>query len=261
MTKSQASGKEPLSTADYSRLLLTTHKTTVIVTAGFLAFASIIYVQLNLDRSFLYFLFGCWTATLLLIYRGLRHHRYPKFGTANTVTTVRAAGAMVLASTLPVTDAIPSSDNAYWTLSLFVACLIALDGLDGYYARRERLSSDFGARFDMEVDAFLALVIALILWQTQQAGIWVLGLGLMRYVFVVWSYFSQPLRAELFPSLRRKTVCVIQLGALCLMLSPLLQNPFTQIIGLAALICLSASFFIDIVWLYKRSSGDSSKTD
>jgi phosphatidylglycerophosphate synthase len=40
--------------------------------------------------------------------------------------------------------------------------LLALDGLDGWLARRFGLASAYGARFDMEVDGFLILVLALL---------------------------------------------------------------------------------------------------
>ena len=46
------------------------------------------------------------------------------------------------------------------------------------------MTSAFGARFDMEVDALLIQVLAVLAWQWDKAGPWVLMSGLLRYVFV-----------------------------------------------------------------------------
>lgn len=254
MTNPPAQQQEPFSTANYSRLVGATNKVLILTTLFCLPLAIFIYVQWGLDRSFLLITGIVWIVAIIIIRRGLTHHGHPTFGTANTVTTCRAAGAILLTGILPSAHALTLTDHHLWAISLLVALLITLDGVDGYFARRENLESRFGARFDMEVDAYLALVIALLLWQSQRAGIWVLGLGLMRYLFVIWSWYTPALRAKLFPSLRRKTVCVIQLSALCLMLTPLMVSSTIAYVGVTALVCLTASFVVDIVWLYNRSS-------
>ena len=203
-----------------------------------------------------------WAVMSALIFRGLKYHRFSVFGMANTVTTVRAAGTALLAGLVPVANELAqmplSSENTLlWGLSLWVLFLLALDGVDGFLARRSGLSSSFGARFDMEIDALLALVITLFLWQYGKAGIWVLGLGLMRYGFIVASFFAAPLRGDLFPSFRRKLICVVQLGALCLMLSPLSGSLSGTALGFIAMIALAGSFVRDIVWLYANSNAGS----
>ena len=43
---------------------------------------------------------------------------------------------------------------------LLSSVALALDGVDGQVARRTRTVSALGARFDMEVDAFLVLVLS-----------------------------------------------------------------------------------------------------
>lgn len=257
MTKSTDLIQEQLSPSDYSQLLKATYKTLTTVTVCGFALSTVIYVYLGLGRSFPLVVGGCWIIAVLLILRGLPDHRHSKFGTANAVTSFRAAGAIILTGILPMSRTISETNTTLWIVSLCIAGLICLDGVDGFFARREKLSSNFGARFDMETDAFLALIITLLIWESERAGIWVLGLGLMRYVFVFWSWFSQPLKATLFPSMRRKVVCVIQLVALCLMISPLLHGNAILLVGVSALGCLSASFLIDIVWLYRQASIDS----
>lgn len=200
-----------------------------------------------------------WLGMVLLIRRALPTHVHGVFGPANMITSVRAAGTALLAALIPlVNDASLLSDSSgtafLWVVSAAVLALLALDGVDGYLARRSRLASTFGARFDMEVDAFLALVLAVLIWRSGKAGLWILGLGSLRYAFIVASVWSAPLRGELYPSFRRKAVCVLQIAALCLMLSPLLSATLATLLGVTALVCLTASFAVDVVWLYRQST-------
>src|SRR5439155_607224 len=60
-----------------------------------------------------------------------------------------------------------------------------LDGADGWLARRTRMESAFGARFDTEVDALLIQVLAVLAWRWGKAGPWVLVSGLLRYLFLL----------------------------------------------------------------------------
>ena len=72
---------------------------------------------------------------------------------------------------------------APWAVFAVAALALALDGIDGWLARREGLTSGFGARFDMEVDSALALILALNAWAAGTAGAIVLLIGLPRYAF------------------------------------------------------------------------------
>jgi len=193
-----------------------------------------------------------WSCIVLLVWRGLTHHPHPRFGPANIVTTARASATAVLAGLIPAAEVLSSPPmNAWlWALTACVIAVLFLDGLDGYLARKTGLSSAMGARFDMEVDSLLALIIALYLWQSEEVGFWIVGLGVMRYAFVLASVWLKPLQGDLYPSIRRKTVCVIQLGALCALLSPLIQPPLSVAIGTVAILILAASFIRDIRWLY-----------
>lgn len=195
---------------------------------------------------------GVWAIIVVLLWRALPQHPFHVFGAANAITSLRAAITASLAGLIPIAERLsqPDSANLLWSLTTIVVLTLMLDGVDGYVARKNKLSSDFGARFDMEIDALLALVIAVLLWQSGETGLWVLGLGLMRYGFILASVWLPSLRAPLYPSVRRKTVCVIQLAALCAMLSPIVDGLGSLLIGSAALLCLSASFATDIKWLH-----------
>lgn len=199
-----------------------------------------------------------WTALWLLIlnvnWRGLAWHPHPTFGSANTVTLYRAAGTVLIAGLIPAASALQLQWP--WLTTAMVLVMLSLDGVDGYLARHSGLSSDYGARFDMEVDALLILVVSVFLWYSGKIGIWIIALGLMRYLFVLGSLCSPALRGNLYPSFRRKLVCVIQLIVLCAILSPLLSAPLSNLAGMLALICLTASFLRDVLWLYRHHSAD-----
>ena len=193
-----------------------------------------------------------WLIISSLMLTGLKYHPHKLFGWGNRVTAGRAAVTTLLAGFTPVASQIPAESIWLWLIALTATCTLCLDGLDGYLARKTKLTSAYGARFDMETDALLGLVITLFVWQSGKVGPWILALGLMRYVFLAASIVFAQLRAPLFPSLRRKTVCVIQVGALCLMLCPWIKADAASAIGAAALFCLSWSFLVDTTWLFRH---------
>ena len=140
-----------------------------------------------------------------------------------------------------------------WVPVSVVLLALLLDGLDGRLARSTGQLSVFGARFDMEIDALLALVVAVLLWQLEKVGVWVLGLGALRYLFIGASLVVPALDRPLFPSFRRKLVCVIQVAGLCLMLVPLVSPRESAVIGIVALTLLCGSFLRDVLWLLDRA--------
>ena len=171
-------------------------------------------------------------------------------GLANRVTFLRAALVMPVAA-MALLPAHLDAGATYWLLGL-AAIALALDGLDGAMARRTGRVTAFGARFDMELDALLILVLALLVWQTGQAGIWVLLIGLMRYLFVGAGWRWTWLQGELLPSRRRQTVCVVQSVALLVALAPVVSPDLASAIALGALILLSYSFIVDTLWLHRQ---------
>jgi phosphatidylglycerophosphate synthase len=176
----------------------------------------------------------------------LFYHRNVSFGPADWVTGVRAALTAVLAAML--VRAAPPDPGLVIGIASAAA---ALDGVDGWIARRTRTASTFGARFDMETDALLVLVLSALVWRSGKAGSWVLASGLMRYAFVaaasVWPWLQEPLE----PSRRRQTVCVVQIVALIAALLPSVDVPAATAIAAAALAVLAWSFLVDILWLWR----------
>ncbi len=174
------------------------------------------------------------------------------FGMANMITASRAALTAMIGGTVLAGDA----HHPSVTMSLFITALAALsltlDGMDGYLARRSRLTSDYGARFDMEVDALLIFLLAVAVFFQQKAGVWVLLIGSMRYAFLFAQMSIPRLRGTLPDSGRRKTICVMQGISLCLALVPFIPHMLQVSLLATALVLLIYSFMIDIRYLWRK---------
>ena len=170
-------------------------------------------------------------------------------GWASRVTQARLALVAVLVAAL-LEPAVYR--DAGWMVAGVALLALSLDGVDGFLARRLEECSNFGARFDMEVDAALILVLCLGAAVTGLAGAWVLLLGLMRYLFLLAGQTLTWLRFPLPPSFRRKLVCVWQVGALVVAISPLATGLGAELILLSALAGLVYSFAVDVLWLYNN---------
>jgi phosphatidylglycerophosphate synthase len=170
--------------------------------------------------------------------------------TPNLVTAVRAL-IVVMVAQLALR---PLAASPVIVIALAAVALI-LDGVDGWLARRTNTATEFGARFDMEVDAALILVLALFVWQLEKAGPWILLSGLMRYLFVasgwIWPWMRRPVPS----SFRGKFVCVVQTIGLMIALLPVVEPPVSTAIAAVSLAALCYSFFVDTLWLYR--CGDS----
>ena len=167
-------------------------------------------------------------------------------GAANRVTLARAT--LVGGVTALVAEGATGARIAVLVTIGVVA--LALDGLDGYLARRNNTVSALGARFDMEVDAFLILVLSVLVCQS--LGVWVLAIGLMRYAFVAASAVAPRLRAQLPFSRARKVVAAMQGGLLVAAAAPFVPRPVAVLLVAVALVALVWSFGRDVRWLLTR---------
>lgn len=178
-----------------------------------------------------------------------RHLRARPFGAANLVTLLRGA---LMGPLIGLLFEAPSAALAWFALVLTLAGLV-LDGIDGKLARRAGQATTFGARFDLEIDALLILVLSALCWQFGKAGAWILAAGLLRYLFVAAGGPLPWMRRALPASRRRQTVCVVQIVALLLCLSPLLAPPSSAAAGALGLAILAWSFLLDTIWLAHRA--------
>ena len=188
-------------------------------------------------------------AALVLV--GLpKHHPFGSFGPANQVTAARGALVALLIGLIG-----ERTDTGVPALASAVATAVAvLDGADGWLARRSQMASGFGARFDMETDALLIMVLAVLAWQFGKAGVWVLASGLLRYAFVVAGVVLPWLRCPLPASQRRKAVAVVQVIALILVIAPFVPTPVATAVAALGLCALTLSFLKDILWLFQNSA-------
>ena len=175
---------------------------------------------------------------------GLRRTGMRALGPANAVTLGRAtlvAGVTALVMT-SLTAPVPLP-----VLVTLVAVALALDGVDGQVARRTGSTTRLGARFDMEVDAFLILVLSVFVAGT--FGWWAIAMGAFRYVFVAASWAWPWLNAPLPPRFSRKVVAAAQGVVLVVATASLLPDAVALLALAAALGSLTWSFGRDVRWL------------
>ena len=181
-----------------------------------------------------------------LLIRGLQRRRSERFGPANIVTSMRSTLVGVIAGLVVAsfTGAVP--------VPLLVGLVIpalALDAVDGWVARRTGSTSELGARFDMEVDAFLLLVLGV--YAAPSLGLWVLAIGGLRYAFVVAGWLLPWLRAPLPYRYWRKVVTAyagVALAVACTGVLPILDT----VLVAGALALLVESFGRDVLWLVRE---------
>jgi phosphatidylglycerophosphate synthase len=198
-------------------------------------------------RALTYATVGGW----LVAWLAVKHAAAPIFGAANAVTLARGVLTLDLLALLGS----PPSAVLDWSIVALALLALVLDGVDGRVARRRGETSAFGARFDMETDALLILVLAALAWSQGKAGAWILLAGALRYAFVAASLVLPWLAAPLPESRRRQTVCVVQIVSLILCLAPFVAPPASAAIGFAGLVALLGSFAADVAWLARRARG------
>ncbi|HEY7594411.1 MAG TPA: CDP-alcohol phosphatidyltransferase family protein [Actinophytocola sp.] len=180
----------------------------------------------------------CGTLAVGLARTGTR-----SLGAANLVTLVRAA--LVGGVTALVVEA----RSPAWVVAV-AALALAMDFADGQVARRTGTATPLGARFDMEIDAFLLLVLSVYVALSQ--GWWDVAIGAWRYLYIGAGVLVGWLRLPLPPSLARKTVAAVQGVALVVAASGLLPSGLAVASTATALAALTLSFLRDIGWQYRH---------
>ncbi|MDN5914564.1 MAG: CDP-alcohol phosphatidyltransferase family protein [Pseudonocardia sp.] len=203
-----------------------------------------------------------YTAGLLALLTGAMHRAGRRaFSPADLVTLSRAL--LVGGVTALVVDGLLDGrldgplDSAVAVPALVALATVALvlDAVDGRVARRTGSVSALGARFDMEVDAFLILVLSV-----HVAGIvgpWALAIGLMRYAFVLAGRALPWLRGTLPPNTAAKVVAAVQGIVLVVagagVIAPL---PAAGLVAVSlALLCWSFGRDVRRLWLVASGPG------
>ncbi|MCR1786599.1 CDP-alcohol phosphatidyltransferase family protein [Nocardioides carbamazepini] len=171
-------------------------------------------------------------------------------GPADRVTAVRAVLACGVTA-LTVRGLVePLSGRLTAVLVGLGTVALLLDAVDGYVARRTGTASAFGARFDMETDAFLIAVLSVHV--APQIGWWVLAIGAMRYAYVGAGWALPWLRRPTPPRYWAKVVAAVQGVVLTVVASTLLPDPVARASAGVALLLLVESFGHDVGWQWRH---------
>jgi phosphatidylglycerophosphate synthase len=183
-----------------------------------------------------------------LLGSGLQRAGMVRMGPANVVTFSRAILVGGVTALVVTSFEHPVSTPA---LVAVAGVALALDGVDGQVARRTGNTTALGARFDMEIDAFLILVLSV--YAGDRFGWWTVALGAYRYLFVAASWAMPWLNAALPHRFSRKVVAALQGIVLAAVTANLLPEAVALSALLVALASLTWSFGRDTVWLYRAS--------
>lgn len=186
----------------------------------------------------------------LALRHGLRRTAAIGLGPANWVTVARAVLVGVVTGLVAQSFA---TDVPVAAIAAVASVALALDWVDGQVARRTHTESAVGARFDMEVDSYLILVLSVYVART--LGPWVLAIGLMRYAYVVAGWVLPWLRRTVPPRYWRKVVAATQGVVLTCAASGLFPGWLTATALVVALAMLIESFGRDVLWQWRHRSG------
>lgn len=192
---------------------------------------------------------GCGLLASAVLTRALARPGAGRLGPAGRVTLGRAVltgGVTALAA--------DASDNP--ALVPLAALALALDGVDGWVARRTGTVSAFGARFDMEADALL--ILGLSGYVARSAGAWVLAIGLARYAFVAAGWALPWLRRPAPPRYWCKVVATIQGAVLILAAADVVPRRLSVAAVAVALALLAESFGREVGWLWRHRDPEPS---
>jgi phosphatidylglycerophosphate synthase len=192
---------------------------------------------------------GLFSLVMLLVLAHVRgHHPFTQFGPANQLTTARAVLVVLVAGLIGE----PGPPSVAGTAAAVGLVATMMDGLDGWLARHSGMTSAFGARFDVEVDALLIQALAILAWRYGKAGPWVLLSGLMRYGFVAAGWLLPWMQGPLTPTLRGRIICTVQTTALVLAIAPAIRPPLSTVIAALGLAALGYSFLVDTLRLWRH---------
>ena len=178
----------------------------------------------------------------------------PSIHPADWVTLTRAVLAAGVAGLVADSFSRPVSITALVTLSIVA---LVLDAVDGQVARRTGTATPLGGRLDGEVDAFLILLLSIVV--ARDYGGWVLAIGAARYALLLAGWLIPWLAAPLPPRYWRKVVAAVQGIVLTIAASGVPGRLIGMIAVVAALLLLTESFGRDVIWLYRAGAGSRTR--
>ena len=166
---------------------------------------------------------------------------------ADWVTLTRSVLVAGVAALVASSFAGPVPRDTFLSMA---AVALLLDAVDGAVARRTGTASAIGARFDMEVDAFLILVLSI--YDAPRVGGFVLLIGAARYLLGGAGWIWPWLRLAVPYRYWRKVVAAVQGIVLTIVAADFLPRWLAISISLAALSLLLESFGRDVWWMWRR---------
>ena len=185
-----------------------------------------------------------------------RHSRARSFGVADVVTLSRGLGVCFLAGLALQAWAGDLARHGVLIMIIMGTLCLTLDGVDGRVARARGEASAFGARFDVETDAAMLVVLSIAVAALGIAGWWVLAIGTIRYGYVAMSFVVPALRTPLPYRYSAKVIAVGQAVALLAALTFKLTHGahwLSDMFLLAALASLCWSFGRSVIWQLRHS--------
>jgi phosphatidylglycerophosphate synthase len=182
-----------------------------------------------------------------LLRRALARAGTEALGPANRVTLTRAL--LVGGVAALVADSFARPARVGELVGLAVVALV-LDAVDGRVARHTRTESMVGARFDMEVDALLILILSV--YVARSLGPWVLAIGGARYLLGIAGWALPWLRRPVPPRYWRKVVAAIQGISLTTVAASIVSPLAADAVLVMAMALLAESFGRDVWWLSRR---------
>ena len=198
---------------------------------------------------------ACGVALCVLLGAGLVRASRPRLLPADRVTLSRAV--LVCGVAALVADAVASSAGTHETTGVLVvlaAVALVLDAVDGRVARRTGTVHPLGARFDMETDAFLILVLSA--YVARDLGWWVMGVGAARYLLLLVTLaarWAPWLRGQVPALLWRKVVAAYQGIVLTVAAAGILPAAVASLAVGTGLGLLAVSFGTEVVTLRRLS--------
>ena len=203
-----------------------------------------------------------WAAAALAIwlYQGAfvarrlgRNHRptetalLPEFGAGTNTTFLRGWLLACLAGFLVIPR--PTGMLA-WTPAVIYVFADLADFLDGYLARISDHATLLGEALDIEFDALGLLTAVAVAIHYSALPIWYLPVGLARYAFILGLWARKRAHKATYPlpqSDSRRPLAGLQMGALSIILIPVLHPPLTTLGGILLAVPLMIGFARD--WL------------
>src|SRR5215472_10551095 len=188
-------------------------------------------------------------ATALIVTARMRSDQ-PAMFPADWVTLTRALLIAGVAGLVADSFGRPVPVTALVTLSTVA---LVLDAVDGQVARRTGTATALGARFDAEADAFLILLLSIVV--ARDYGGWVLAIGAARYAFLLAGWLMPWLAAPLPPRYWGKVAAAVTGIVLTVAVSGVTSRLAGMIAVAVALLLLAESFGRNVIWLYRTGAG------